>query len=325
MVQRGTAVHTMTNQVVTFDRPVDPTRTMVLAAASVSNIDPGCVYLTTQLLDPTHLTLARTCVATPAIVQWQVVEFDPSATVQRGVASNVSRIDFAQPVDPDHSFVLASVRGGAVSFINEDYRGVILDATGLLLPTGTGVGAIEWQVVSMPSVDVVRGVYQLTGRTAQISIPNVPLDRSMVLLDWNMGSPDSGIRFADDLVIGELTAPNQLSLLRGSAGDVANVAFQVVSFPPGVHVERGTIDWPTGANVITQAGGPWHLDRAFAMLAGKQHSWGTVDEAGGGDPGGVAFSVRLDAAQLRLDRALLYPAPNQVVAKFQIVEFPAAP
>lgn len=324
MVVRGTTVHMMENQDVMLDTPVDPARTVVVAAARVSHIDPGCVYLSAQLLDSTHVQLARTCTATPAAVNWQVIEFDTSATVQRGTAANTLRVDFAQPVDPDHSFVIATVRGGAVTFVNSDFRGPILDSTGLVLPTAGG-GAIEWQVVSSPNITVIRGGYPLADVAAQVAIPEVPLERSLLLLDWNMSSTDSGISLTDDLVVGELTAPNQLSLFRGTTGDVAQVAYQIVTFPPGVRVERGTVDFPTGANVVTQPGGPWNRDRAFALLAGKQHSWGMVNVSGGGDPGGVALSYLLDAHQLRFERAILYPAPNQVSARYQVVEFPAAP
>lgn len=308
-----------------LDIPVDPTRTVVLASARVSNIDPGCVFLSAQLRDSTHLRLARTCVKSPASVNWQVIEFDASATVQRGAGADGPRVDFAQPVDPDHSFVIATVRGGAVSFINSDYRGPILDSTGLVFPNGFGLDGVEWQVVSTPNINVIRGVYQLADSTAQIAIPEVPLDRSLLLLDWNMSSIDTGIFLTDDLIVGELTAPNQLSLFRGTIGDVAQVAYQIVTFPPGVRVERGTVDFPTGANVVTQPGGPWNPDRAFALLAGKQHSWGMVDVSGGGDPGGVALSYLLDTNQLRFERAIVYPAPNKVSARYQVVEFPAAP
>lgn len=324
-VYRGTTVHTMADQDVVLDPPVDPTRTVVLAATRVTNVDPGCVYLSAQLLDATHLRLARTCAASPASVNWQVIEFDASATVQRGAAINTLRVDFAQPVDPDHSLVIATVRGGAVSFINSDYHGPILDSTGLIFPDGVGASVFEWQVVSTPNINVIRGVYQLTGSTADVAIPAVPLERSLLLLDWNMSTTDSGISLTDDLVIGELTAPNQLSLSRGTTGDVAQVAFQVVVFPPGVRVDRGTVDFATGANVATQPGGPWARDRAFALLAGKQHSWGMVNVSGGGDPGGAAFSYLLDTNQLRFERAILYPAPNQVRAKFQVVQFPITP
>jgi hypothetical protein len=307
---------------VTLPVPIITEHAFLVFSARSSGTGPRS-QVSGQITGSTQIHLHRPDNSQPMTVSWYVAEFDDTVEVQRGQVDNLTDIALA-PIDPNESFVLISWSNGFNSLDNNDWDLPLLDATNLHVnPTAF---LLYWQVVTMHGASVQRGVLDMPGTTATMPITPVPADRTLTLLNWTLDLPDSGTTIGPDQVIGAL-ASDQLTTMRGAAGEVAHTAYQLVTFPVGTRVLSGQTTFDnTQTSLSTDLGTTWDPNRAIAV-ATAQPTYGASTFVG--DllntcyVGGVMFTVDATSGNaVQLDRANVFPTGTDTATMaYQVVEF----
>ncbi|HTL31823.1 MAG TPA: hypothetical protein VL326_01795 [Kofleriaceae bacterium] len=313
---------------VTLTAPIVPEHAFLVFTARSDETGPRS-QTSGQITGPTQIHFHRPNNGRPMTVTWYVIELDDTASVQRGGLDSTVMPDIPiAPINLNESFALISWSNGFNSFDNDDFVNARLDPTSLHVAPGAFLN--DWQVISMPSLVVQHGTVDLSGTSVVAPITPVPVDRTMLLLNWTIDLPDSGTTIGPDQVIGSL-ATDQLTITRGAPGELAHIVYQLVTFPPGSRVLTGETRFDnTQTSIAASLLAAWDPARSFAVTPAQPY-YGTSTYVGDNNAtcyiGGIMFTV--DAASgiaVQLDRAAPFPVGNDTAtASFQVVELLAAP
>ena len=277
---RSVAMST-TPQTVTLAPAVSPSRTVVLCSSRTNSSSPSSRPTCELTGGGATLTVALGIANANTVVQYDVVEFDGGATVQRGLASfGTSATLVSVPltsVDLTRTFVLVGQRTTSTATGADErwtIRAQLTGATTLELRRNeTGIAVdVAWQVVTLDGASVQRGLTTLGGATSTTaSIGAVDPAKSFLVMSLRGATGVAGVE-SRYTVTGELTSPTQLTFTRVSSTSSVDISWEVVALDDGTGVQRGaavtatsgvalmsaplaSVDTTVSAPLVTVAGG----------------------------------------------------------------------
>ena len=341
-VQKGTTAITANGTTAVAIAPVNPGTTYLLFSARSSSDRPVGSTVRGRLASAGSLEFVRVTdelIPATITVSWNVVEYTCGVLVRRG-DTTISATTVNVPLTPAlGSLARSFVRFSKTPMANKP-EWAEDDAVLAALTTTENLQfrvnsasshVVSWEVVEFLSATdaaAQRGTTSLTGTnlTATVTLPStVDTGRTIVLVSFRTAGAgqDIGAR----LLRARLTGATSLVIDRevsGSPDDITEIAWQVVEFGDGTHVERGSAAFGLAAGQVTATIAPVDTTRAVAL--------GTVDGGAGesmgksgyvlGDVIGVTSATMTlsSATTVTLDRASILASAD---IGWQVIEFAA--
>ncbi len=295
-VQSGTTTSTGPGTTSVPITAVDPVRAFVLHTVSSDGADAVDGLVSVELTDATTLDVVRQGSGTANVtVAWHVVEYTCGIRVQRGVetgsASPVRDVEI-NVTDPARSFTTVAVAPGSAATTPDAAQQVtsrLAGPTTLRLEAATAPAADArwaWQVVEVvrdADVDAQHVTATLAPGDLATTVPlPAAVDPSRTLL--LAGVRTAGGSLEQAAVTAELTATDEVTLQRGTAGVAATVELQVVELLDGTAVQRGSLTVADALVTNTAAlASPVDDTRTTVLASGT--GWGGAPATGRADAG----------------------------------------
>lgn len=249
---------------------VDLAHTFPIVNINTGETVSNNALVSADLVDATTLRLTRSGTTGDVLVAWQVVQ-NRSWSVQRveGSSTGLAATDTISAVNVDESFIVVSnattTTSGAPS---SQVFGRFLNSTNVELFRNSTDGDFDaiGYVVSVPGANVQRDVTSFSGRSEDVTISSVDLDRTFVI------GRTQGIRTDPraSLCTGNITTSTNLLVRRNNTTGTGVFAWQVVELPAADVINSQS---SSDTEIVTNFGfDPVPIRNAFIFLTESSNS-----------------------------------------------------
>lgn len=266
--QSGSVALTSTGQTVAISSVVT-TQSIILWTASIASNDVvGVNTVAARFNSSTEIELIRGVTGTTINVEWVVIEFDSSVSVQHltRTMTSTSHTDTITSVDLSRSIVIANgcTTTGSIYGSDDDYRVSLSSSTQILYEVGSVftldvfVSVVEFPANAIESIQFTTG--SVSASTVNDTITSVDAAQSLIF----GSSFPSGNLGIDDVYGMELTSSTNLQLSKVSSVITWDYGVFVVEFTD-YDITRGSV---TPSTSLTETEGLGSAPSAGSAILG---------------------------------------------------------
>lgn len=276
---------------------VDTSRAFLVFGTRLDENQPDYSQISGQLQNATTLRFERPIsgATNDVTIRWYVAEFVSGVTVHRGnIAIDQTTKDVTLPssVDTAKSFPIISFRKAGGGYDGDDFvRAEIVEDTlrfeAHRIPSVTGFGVVEWQVVEYADAAVQTGtvVFGTSDSSQTATISSVDTGKSWLIYTFESEN-GTNTNIAQKLVRGLITNDTTLTFDRDSTGQVVDLTWYLVEFTDGTTVQHGSQSFnasDTARNInLTSIDPAWTIAAGGYFIRGGKSPYSADDNPGVG-------------------------------------------